>query len=282
MSFPTIPDINPKINVTKEDAIALLLTSIALEEISLSELIDAETKKVKFIVGECGSKKASIQDLKDINRSVNQTIKDVIKLQMLLQFKLENVLEIVCTTTSTSTSTTTTSTSTTTTMTTTTASTTSCPTTTAKRKCECSLTGRGQGCVSNPNDQFFGGTAVLQACVCELCGCIKDSLLCYSVMKGTILETLIAFSGSLIIECPSEHNPNRIVIKGVGTAVRKEGSNNISEIGSFILTVWDDGAWLGADSFQMIITVEGKPEFNHDSGVVSAKNSDLIIRICPN
>lgn len=344
MSFPTVPDINPNINIKQEDAIVLLLISIALEEISLSDLINAEAKKINFVVGECGCNESSIQDLKDINRSVNRTLQDIIKLQMLLQFKLENVIDIVSLTTSTSTSTTTTtststtttststtasststttsssttttsSTSTTTTSTSTTATSTSTTTTsstttktststttmtttktmtttsttstsssTTKHKCdcECSLNGRGLGLVFNPDDEFFGGTAILQACVCVLCGCIKDSLLCYSVKKGTILDTLTAFPESLIIECPSDQNPDRIVIKGIGTFVRIERPNNdISYVAGFELIVLDNGAWEVPASFHMIITVNGKPEFNHDSGLINAKSSNLKIGICP-
>jgi len=47
MSFPNIPDINPDIDITLEDSINLLLMSVALEEISLSELISAEKKIAK-------------------------------------------------------------------------------------------------------------------------------------------------------------------------------------------------------------------------------------------
>ena len=41
MSFPTIPDITPDIDIDFCDAVNLLLSSIALEEISLSRLMDA-------------------------------------------------------------------------------------------------------------------------------------------------------------------------------------------------------------------------------------------------
>jgi hypothetical protein len=99
-------------------------------------------------------------------------------------------------------------------------------------------------------------------------------------MKGNILETLIAFPSSLIIECPSIQYPNRIEIRGIGSVERKEDCKIISEQGSFILTVWDNGAFTGADQFQIVITVDAKLELNHDSGLVSVRNSDLIIRNC--
>ncbi|TCP69435.1 hypothetical protein [Baia soyae] len=44
MSQANIPNISPNINVTREDAINLLLSSIALEELGLSHILNAEGK----------------------------------------------------------------------------------------------------------------------------------------------------------------------------------------------------------------------------------------------
>ena len=96
MSMPNIPDIKPNICITREDAINLLLVSIALEEIGLSNLIEAEAKKIRVVLQEDDYSEPSIKDIKEVNKSVNDTVKNIIKLQMLLQFKLENVLEIKC------------------------------------------------------------------------------------------------------------------------------------------------------------------------------------------
>ncbi len=126
MSFPNIPDIKPDINIAFDDAINLLLTSIAMEEISLSKMLDAETDKILHVLGNSmksdGESDYSFEDVLAVNKSVNNTIKNMIKLQMLLQFKLENIKEILP---STSTSSTTTFTSTSTTSSSTTISTTS-------------------------------------------------------------------------------------------------------------------------------------------------------------
>ena len=51
MSFPKIPDVNPKINFRQEDAINLLLASIAFEELGLAHIINAEAEKIQFILG---------------------------------------------------------------------------------------------------------------------------------------------------------------------------------------------------------------------------------------
>lgn len=90
MSLPNIPDIKPEIKLEREEVINLLLASIALEEIGLSHILNAEGEKLQK-----GIEKAEcIEDLLEINRSVERTLRAVIKKEMLLQFKLEDVLEI--------------------------------------------------------------------------------------------------------------------------------------------------------------------------------------------
>jgi len=144
------------------------------------------------------------------------------------------------------------------------------------------LTGRGQGIVLNQGDPFYGGTAVVQSCICETCDSNKDSLLFYSVQKDNVLECFSVFPECLIIDCPTLQEPNRIVIKGIGTVIKKEQyQQDVTSIGSFVLTVWDVGAGSGGDRFEMIISVEGNPGLNHNSGIVNANNSNLIIGTCP-
>ena len=96
MSFPNIPDVSPDIDICRGDVINLLLASIAFEELGLAHIINAEAEKIQFILGTlegcCPAKPPSIDDLLLINRSVEQTLRTVIKNQMLLQFKLEDIL----------------------------------------------------------------------------------------------------------------------------------------------------------------------------------------------
>ncbi len=51
MSFPTIPDITPTININRSDVINLLLASIAFEELGLAHIINAEAEKIQYILG---------------------------------------------------------------------------------------------------------------------------------------------------------------------------------------------------------------------------------------
>jgi len=115
MSFPNIPDVDATVDISTDDALNLLLASIAFEELSLAHILNAEAEKIQYLLGTIEGQippetPATIEDLIAIDRSVDQTIKNVIKKEMLLQFKLENILTYSLTTTSTtSTSTTTTS-----------------------------------------------------------------------------------------------------------------------------------------------------------------------------
>ena len=97
MSLPNIPDIAPNIGINRNDAYNLLLASIALEELGLAHVINAEAEKIQYILGTLGEQgpasPPSMKDLIELNKSVNQTLKTVIKNQMLLQFKLEDLIE---------------------------------------------------------------------------------------------------------------------------------------------------------------------------------------------
>jgi len=126
MSFPNIPEVDATVDISTDDALNLLLASIAFEELSLAHILNAEAEKVQYLLGTLEGQvppetPATIEDLIAIDRSVDQTIKNVIKKEMLLQFKLENILTYslaaasTTTTTTTTTTTSTTSTSTTTT-----------------------------------------------------------------------------------------------------------------------------------------------------------------------
>ncbi|HLO12070.1 MAG TPA: hypothetical protein VK190_07555 [Pseudoneobacillus sp.] len=97
MSFPNIPNVTPSIDINREDVINLLLASIAFEELGLAHIINAEAEKIQAVLGtlpQSGVRAQNISDLLAINDSVNQTLKTVVKKEMLLQFKLENILDI--------------------------------------------------------------------------------------------------------------------------------------------------------------------------------------------
>ncbi|MGG4231207.1 collagen-like protein, partial [Bacillus paramycoides] len=95
MSQSNIPNITPTITLTREDAINLLLSSIALEELGLAHIINAEAEKIQVALGTLPglSPFPTISDILAINESVNTTLKNAIKKEMLLQSKLETILQ---------------------------------------------------------------------------------------------------------------------------------------------------------------------------------------------
>ncbi|TQK53192.1 hypothetical protein FB479_1119 [Brevibacillus sp. AG162] len=98
MSHPTIPNITPTISVTIEQSVSLLLTSIAMEELALAQIMSAEAEKIQFVVGTLGITPGvvpTISDILAVDNSVRRTLQDVIKKDMLLQFKLESVVNII-------------------------------------------------------------------------------------------------------------------------------------------------------------------------------------------
>ncbi|MCK9313983.1 MAG: hypothetical protein M0P20_08060, partial [Methanocorpusculum sp.] len=97
MSFPTIPTITPSISINRTQVINMLLASIALEELGLAHIINAEGEKLQAVLGTLPGLSitaTSISGLLSINREVRRTLQTVVKSQMLLQFKLEDILEI--------------------------------------------------------------------------------------------------------------------------------------------------------------------------------------------
>lgn len=99
MSFPNIPNITPHISLTRCETVNLLLSSIALEEIALAHIINAEAEKIQFVLGtlhpHLSPEPPNLSQLLEINHSVRGTLHDVIKKEILLQMKFENVLTLL-------------------------------------------------------------------------------------------------------------------------------------------------------------------------------------------
>lgn len=91
MSLPNIPNITPVISLDECDTINLLLSSIALEEIGLSHILNAEGEKLQYFLKK---KPCHLDDLLIMNNSINKTLKTIVKSQMMLLLKLEDVVEL--------------------------------------------------------------------------------------------------------------------------------------------------------------------------------------------
>lgn len=261
MSFPNIPDVHPCIDIEPEDAASLLLTSIAQEEISISKLLDAETCKLLRVLDGPHGKGADAHNAVKINESVNATIKNLIKFQMLLQFKLEEVVKLVPK---------------------------PCPPSPCppcpppppcppvKNKCCCVLKGKGCGCVTNSCDSFFRRPAELYAFI------FSDDdtgrTLRYSVEGEEESLRLDAAPRETCVRCCPADCGDRMVIAGKGRAVlRPRCGPEISGSADFTLTAAE--VLPGTLEFRMEIRSECGP-LNHDSGFIRVKaGSDLRMMI---
>ncbi|WP_051387729.1 collagen-like protein [Peribacillus psychrosaccharolyticus] len=96
MSQPNIPNISPTVSITREDAINLLLASIAMEELGLAHIINAEGEKIQYALGTLPGliTPASLADILQVNDSVQDTLELAIKKELLLDSKLKQVTQI--------------------------------------------------------------------------------------------------------------------------------------------------------------------------------------------
>lgn len=95
MSMPNIPsDISTDININRQGLIDLLLISIALEELSLSHIMNAEGELMQLFIENA---KCVIQlkkdDLIKLNRSVSDTLRLVLEKEKTLNEKLRQVIQ---------------------------------------------------------------------------------------------------------------------------------------------------------------------------------------------
>ena len=96
MSQPSIPDINPEITLTRDDAINLLLASIAMEELGLAHIINAEGEKIQFALEAIPEMEdVDLDELLKVNDSVMETLDAIMRKEFLLDNKLKKVAAII-------------------------------------------------------------------------------------------------------------------------------------------------------------------------------------------
>lgn len=72
MSLPNIPNITPDITLSRCETLNLLLSSVAMEEIGLSHILQAEAERIQMFLGASGD--PSLEELSSINRSTERLI----------------------------------------------------------------------------------------------------------------------------------------------------------------------------------------------------------------
>ena len=88
-SFPNNPDI------TRDDAVNQILSSVAMEELGLSHVINAEGEKLQYILGTLPGitgPAATIEDLLNANESVQNLLQNASYNQLLLRSKMQQAL----------------------------------------------------------------------------------------------------------------------------------------------------------------------------------------------
>lgn len=92
MSQPSFPE-NP--SITRDDAVNQILSSIAMEELGLSHIINAEGEKLQYVLGTLPGlvgPAATIEDLLDTNESIRSMLESASYNQLFLKNKMQQVL----------------------------------------------------------------------------------------------------------------------------------------------------------------------------------------------
>jgi len=93
MSLPQFPK-DPS-DMTREDVINQILSSIAMEELGLSHVINAEGEKLQYILGTLpgiSGPNATIDDVLKANESVQKLLETVSRIQLFLNDKMTKAL----------------------------------------------------------------------------------------------------------------------------------------------------------------------------------------------
>ena len=93
MSLPKFP-INPS-DLTRDDAINLILTSIAMEEVGLSHILNAEGEKIQYVLGTLSGTEipgATVEEVLEVNASVTNLLEKAAINQKALSEKMQAAL----------------------------------------------------------------------------------------------------------------------------------------------------------------------------------------------
>lgn len=95
MSQANIPNITPTVTLSRTESLDLIIASIALEELALAHILNAEAEKIQYVLGTLPglSPAATISNVLAVNESVNCVLQSATQKQMYLQNKLKEVLK---------------------------------------------------------------------------------------------------------------------------------------------------------------------------------------------
>ncbi|AME05574.1 collagen-like protein [Bacillus siamensis] len=97
MSQPNLPNITPVVTHFRDDTIDLLLSSIAMEELGMAHILNAEGEKIQYALGTIPGltgPPSSLADILNLNESVRHTLDSLMKQELLLGSKLDSISNI--------------------------------------------------------------------------------------------------------------------------------------------------------------------------------------------
>jgi hypothetical protein len=96
MSQPSFPTVSPAI--TRDEAVNFILTSIAMEELGLSHIINAEGEKIQYVLGTIPGitgPQATVNEVLNVNESVRDVLDSISQNQLSLNAKLRNARQFI-------------------------------------------------------------------------------------------------------------------------------------------------------------------------------------------
>lgn len=95
MSLPSFPVVDPPID--RDDAVNQILSSIAMEELSLSHILNAEGEKLQYVLGTLPglTGPATITEVMAANESVKGVLEAAMQNQLFLKAKMDSALASV-------------------------------------------------------------------------------------------------------------------------------------------------------------------------------------------
>ena len=94
MSLPSFPKVDPPIE--RENAVNQILSSIAMEELGLSHILNAEGEKMQYILGTLpglSGPAATVKDVLNANESVRGLLETAVQNQIFLKGKMQGALD---------------------------------------------------------------------------------------------------------------------------------------------------------------------------------------------
>nr|WP_206335259.1 collagen-like protein [Bacillus velezensis] len=97
VSQPNLPNITPVVTLSRDDTINLLLSSIAMEELGMAHILNAEGEKIQYALGTIPGltgPPSSLADILNLNESVRDTLDSLMKQELLPGSKLDSISNI--------------------------------------------------------------------------------------------------------------------------------------------------------------------------------------------